>query len=1667
MQRQDAKKTVPLSLEELNKKIAEAIADKDYDLAEFYARGLIEKTEGELEACKELSEVVNVKSRLCDIYNARSLMRLIRHAEDTDMDVAKLFLKSAKDDLEHAVDLLPSKETRTIKLNVIIKKQLELLSEKKTTCLDDGDHLGLIQIKVINQALLELYKEEINDTNLLTINSFLYEIPVLTDAKASQGSSEKKQSQDQAISEQSKKKTESKPIRDLIADIKIKLNETIFKNNDYAFAIELGNQAIKLLYNSRKTFSEQELAEQLSYFYTVMAPLYLLDEQSVASIKNTKLCLKYTRKMGVISKNDMLSSFIITLLEDIVSNDHAMEAQIESYKKHITIGGACEKILIDQKADEIHFKSLYIYQLKAYLVCNEVNKAAITLLKLSDFFKTKKDQVEFQTSLFSNLVPTDFEKKIQSSVLLTAAPLLLVLLRTQGYPELSLSKHHLILGIRQFLLSDQLGIGVKHILLHFKKAIEFAKPDKLRELYETIINKCIDPELVAYSTANKLTEIFRLINPDLIDNRKKYPYAELIENTINKRFQFSMDGPGSVNHSSLYEEDDSAAMCLAPTQVSGIVNLKAGERSDIIHKLTQLKKDTEATVKNISSTILLLSNIDESNETVEVVIARINSHNTKLAIEYQKIESQMESFSARLKEIGVEVGQYSNADNRAAAITLDASIKADINTMFQNQAFIVSLMGKLRHYKLKIVDDKQDVVKAKEIAKPQQIEKESKENKSDDSKPKVKKKKHNNRKKKEGEKTKLAIPFNDEKENITDFKESCKVIIKTIKSIKLVDVEDKLYQVIRTINSTFSKLEHTEEEYNKLVGKISKSISDSKAQLATLSDDKPESKSSRDAINRNKVIYETQLKELKDDLDKLLNVKPLLSQNMKTAEEKVNNHILKRYKSILSEAKTGFQTIKADFKMTIDQQLKRHNLDAQETQAWLEKRKAEIDSKLTKHRDILKNKLNAADTWPSDLKRSSSSEKSVKSTNDEISNSVNMIDKTIIQQINELSDNATSKLSAIQKREQADKKQEANEKRKQAQEMERRKQQQQEEERRENEKRENERLEREKIEKDKLEKDNLERLEKERLEKLQRQKVQTERERHKKILEMEKANEIERKKVINALDAELKILFNRLNELNKLIQDSALNLGHLNLNMFRIELDFGTLVESIAEYQSIFKAKEVELNLSTDPKIIEFKKQLHLLIQQQNAMKHNLASLKKNLVTFKSVPAVADKGLDQKQELNKNELFSFYALLKALKKNSPLDEVQSLQTRLEKKKILLKGGINILGGVCRFNAPDIAASIGLKVGLNDLDGTIFTKNHFGFAKQLQEQEGFTIRYPLPLDGNYTNVYKIVDGVEIELTITDPTEYQGDQIISPLVSGIKCLILNNEEYHSGDYECIEKINDNYIIVIDRTSPCYKDYVLACQGKLEGYIPYNPKIHTNYCHVALKSHRKSMLIKGDDKYKDPPKPYVSFSKMLKKLEEAFLDLFNSELDADQTKPDREIRRILKENKGINKETQPFVVAYLRAWVRHQNNMYRNFFKDREYLGEIVREIISELQKPREEADPAPVTIEWVKEIADACFQSKLNEFSPIVLYHPYQPPSYYPPVGVPFTPYAPDPYQQGFLIPQQEELRPQLQWLTRGYPPFVASDQGTGVYRKPSPPVEQSVSAQQQPSGSLGK
>lgn len=374
--------------------------------------------------------------------------------------------------------------------------------------------------------------------------------------------------------------------------------------------------------------------------------------------------------------------------------------------------------------------------------------------------------------------------------------------------------------------------------------------------------------------------------------------------------------------------------------------------------------------------------------------------------------------------------------------------------------------------------------------------------------------------------------------------------------------------------------------------------------------------------------------------------------------------------------------------------------------------------------------------------------------------------------------------------------------------------------------------------------------------------------------------------------------------------------------------------------------------------------------------------LDRELNNAKNILEKAEHAIEKyKHELNvkkSTHLASFSHFLADKQKAAALDYLSALQKRL-RGLICLRGGVAISAGDNLYN-PSSAA----RIDLNDIDGTIYTQNPDELANLLTLDEkcggaGFKLartcrgifkdsqgcpiinpRTRQPIIGTFCkNVVKEIGGVSVELTIAHRDQYR-TQFISPLVSLGQLHLFDEKEYNAqkDNYDIVEKINNNFIIAIERNLFFKK----AVQG-WEWYAPYDPNIHKNYCYALLKSHRKSKQLQNPGtKYEAPPESYLSYQDALWYFEDISTEL----VYRNQEQPDYEIDKVLREIKTINDDTRPFVEIYCRILLRskypRQNNAFtqsdlKNMFnKLVNYLKDDYENILSDdKDKPSEGIEP----------------------------------------------------------------------------------------------------------------
>lgn len=287
---------------------------------------------------------------------------------------------------------------------------------------------------------------------------------------------------------------------------------------------------------------------------------------------------------------------------------------------------------------------------------------------------------------------------------------------------------------------------------------------------------------------------------------------------------------------------------------------------------------------------------------------------------------------------------------------------------------------------------------------------------------------------------------------------------------------------------------------------------------------------------------------------------------------------------------------------------------------------------------------------------------------------------------------------------------------------------------------------------------------------------------------------------------------------------------------------------------------------------------------------------------------------------------SFSTLLTDLKKAPALDDLQLLQAKLDEHKIIFKGGFSIVCGGLHYNSFEAAK----RVGLNDIDGSIFMENPDALVNRLEKEgfkRSFTGYVPNTSKISFITITKEVEGVKIDLTIADPTTYPGNQLVSPLLSG-KVRILDEKELKKDParFDIVEEINKNYIIAIDNSAPYFDHFKLATQGSFEGYERYTPvkginynRGHVNYLNLLRKAHEKFKAISSSSKtLVDSGKKYLSYKNALAELENQFVDLFIS----GERHPDYEIDKVLKEVNPFNE--------YDLADMSDKNDLKQNIIK-----------------------------------------------------------------------------------------------------------------------------------------
>lgn len=355
------------------------------------------------------------------------------------------------------------------------------------------------------------------------------------------------------------------------------------------------------------------------------------------------------------------------------------------------------------------------------------------------------------------------------------------------------------------------------------------------------------------------------------------------------------------------------------------------------------------------------------------------------------------------------------------------------------------------------------------------------------------------------------------------------------------------------------------------------------------------------------------------------------------------------------------------------------------------------------------------------------------------------------------------------------------------------------------------------------------------------------------------------------------------------------------------------------------------------------------------------------------------------KKFNDNHLTSFSHSLIQRGANA-LDYLAWLQNEY-KLKIQFKGGFAIKCGVHHYHAPDCAKLLKLK----DIDGTIYADDPDEFVKRLPKNFDVTRREQVSEDDKtvkYINVMTVVDGVPIDLTIANANckVYERNQRISALSSLAEAYILDEKEYNEKEYDLVEKKINNYLIAIKKTDN--DEFERACRGKLEGYNYYNPDKDDYYCYLLLRSHLKSMVIKGKD-YKDfyPVSPYLTYDVAIEDLKEKFINLLISKNDKYNTKPDREIGKLLREIKAINVDTLPFIKVYCYALVKYQMIMKGLPTKD-EVLTSMANDISSNLAENyirlmSNVSDP----IKILRREVEQYIELKFKHLRRVSLFHPY--------------------------------------------------------------------------------
>lgn len=1318
------------------------------------------------------------------------------------------------------------------------------------------------------------------------------------------------------------------PIDKIIEGYKVNLTDALFKKN-YPAAIELATLAIDLLTKHKNEFPPDQLNKELSFFHLKLSLSYILhDPYHNSNIKKAIGCLK------VVNKHDILDSFLTELLRDNVSIIVSEEEQLKSYQRQIAIGVIVkEQIIHQQKAKKQHFLTLYAYLIKAYLACSKGNEANDMLLKALKYFKEKHEKVEFLKTVFSQLVPDDLDKEITDVVLLKGAPLLLTLLPAHGYPKSLASKNYRLLGIRQFLFSDALNISIEDIVRFFKKAVELSESNLLDSLYKTIIHECINSERVNHSTAEELKTIFGLINPDLL-NAKKYPYAALIQKTIAHQYSdealdiennpkeilspFELDAPGSKIQKKEKEQE--------------IQKQKGESKSDYAlwqakkEKSIQIRIERENEIRTFKNTLSFMKAINLAKLTSD---AKKNPKDT-----IATIKSRLHELENGEKQYDTLAETMTKSISEIIALSLDVTELKARETIIRNQDILETQLKDLQKDIQKIHNHQQSLNKIKEDA--------------EESVKNLFLKPH------QSLFSKAMVNFN-----------TIKAKLKDLKKLNELPIEEK----INLLQQTKANMMSLSTQYKDEI----------KTQLETIrKEDCPELDELDASIRLSvKIRIKTKRNEISDlraqiELWTSAKVSQITDQVADLEKEK------KSAEDELARIEKAKEQQRAFVKKEQDKKSDKPKQQIRQAHPQKEQKNKRID--------IYQAKMEATRKKKDDEDKKKEDERKK--------------EEARIKEESHIKEESNRKEEDERKQEEARRKEEDERKQEEARKKE-------DDERKQEEARKKEEVLEIAAKKCALFLTHLNNLQTQSMTLIQLiQKCAQDPEQSDTILLsierefstlehwIEKYQADLRAMVPACQDHAQKIAYckNQLNTLLSQQDNIKKNIIFIQTQLFdkncqKIKSTVNQIIAASREGAEQLKALDAKHFATISNKSFEIENSLAVLtinynrakqklqeaIKQYELIKHCQSYLKFNAIDVAHLEPLTRKLNSARNRLEKasntleqynyelslktyHYLTSFVHLLADKKKAAALDYIHRLQ-KILRRRIYLKGGISISAGVnCYHRSKDRAD----RVELCDIDGTIYTSNPDNLVNSLtlDEQsggEGFQVTYtckgkykdaegrPLrnsfgkSIEGTlYTNVHKIIDGVSVELTIAHRHQYS-TEFISPLVTLGQLCVLDAKNY-SDEYDMVEKINDDFIIAIKRDDL----FEQAVQGR-EWYIPYQPKIHKNYCYAVLKSHRKSKQIQdADEKYSTPPKSCLSYEGVIKDLQKKFDELVAEH----QGQPDYEIDKVLKEIKAISDEVKCFVAIYCGSLLKHKNHKADNAFTDLA-LNSMIHELVMYLE------------------------------------------------------------------------------------------------------------------------